>query len=203
MQLDKTKLVMLKKQFNFDSEKYIKENGLVTDKAKAIELLCESNKAWAVIDETLKMDPEIIMYYQPMGYRIDWGWEILLDAGEVITKAYFGEEGFYADMFGRCLQNGYGDAFIPQIDFPEDFDLLTYLKIQFELYLNATLDTLGDSSYFPRAYYKDDIFRKVDSSDNNYYDLQMLKTLVPLMYKPQIKTIGLHPAMQSKTTSEN
>ena len=208
MQLTKRELAKLERQFDFDPEKYIEEHGLVRDKEKAIELLCESNKAWAVLDESLKMDPEVIMYYQPMGYRIDFGEEIVNHDGvldEVLTKAYFCEEGFTADLFIIYLWNHHGDAFMPQINYPKNFDSLTYLKIQYELYLNSTFNQFGESSHFPRTYYKHDKFRKAKESAYRYYDLQMLKTLVPQMYSPKsdVKTIGTHPAMQSKTTSEN
>ena len=54
---------------NFNVEEYIKKNGLVTEKNQAIELLCETSRAWALLDESLKSDPEIIMYYQPIGYQ--------------------------------------------------------------------------------------------------------------------------------------
>ena len=39
----------------------------VTDKNTAIELLCRSPKFWGSLNEELRKDPEIAMYYQPTG----------------------------------------------------------------------------------------------------------------------------------------
>ena len=147
MQLDKSKLAELEKQFDFDPEKYLKEHGLVTDKEKAIELLCESNKAWAVLDESLKMDSEVIMYYQPSGYSVIWFTD--LESHNNLGCRKYCEEGFFCVYFGHLITDADGDAFIPEIEFPENFNFELYCKIQHDYQSVHAIHREIDCSLYP------------------------------------------------------
>lgn len=48
-------------------ENFAKTAGTIKDKSLAIDLLCKTPNAWYALDESLKQDKEVIMYYQPSG----------------------------------------------------------------------------------------------------------------------------------------
>ena len=215
----------LTNSFSFDAEDYIKRHGLVTDKETAIKLLCETNRAWEALDESLKLDPEVIMYLQPTGLkeyclRTPYnGYLNLIDlcaTGEI----FYYENSFEcidsAELIKNCyisLESGLcDDAFLlPKITFPEDFDFEAYLKIQTALKSqNPYVERNGNLKVgieaivntFFTAMKMSGCGLKV-SETTTIFDRNLLKALVPAMYKTKSKTIGTHPAMQSKTTSEN
>ena len=45
-----------------------KSDEIITDKEKAIEALCQTNRAWSHISPELQADPEVIVFYQPIGH---------------------------------------------------------------------------------------------------------------------------------------
>ena len=100
-------------------------NGVVRDKEMAIELLCQSSLAWEILDESLKRDPEVIMYYQPLGYRLLEYTDV--DPEEVGICLCEGVQ--IVPQKGFELEYGENDAFLPKIEFPEGFDYKTYFKI--------------------------------------------------------------------------
>lgn len=98
--------------------------GKIIDKKTAISALCCTSNAWLVITDSLKRDPEVIMYYQPMGLS-----DVVL---------YEDENGNYKEVYSTPLaQKGFrlttsGEQ-IPNILLPEDFDMDMYIEIQHRL----------------------------------------------------------------------
>lgn len=119
-------------------EEYVKNNGFITDELEAIDLLCKTPFAWYALDESLKSNPTVILYYQPFGLakyihkeHISAGaWLYCLEeVDEVEWPTY--------DAWKTIPQKGFklikGDYQIPDIDFPEGFDIELYKRIQNEL----------------------------------------------------------------------
>ena len=201
----------LRKQFMFDSEKYIAEHGLVTDKEKAIELLCESSKAWAVLDESLKADSEVIMYLQPMGER-----RIFLKNANDGSKSSFicSEEGFTCyDIDDRSLNNvdwfrlylnsssKFKYYFVPNINISRNFDFKKYFMIQSMLRASTNKD-YNAAEMFSEAQGMIDYNSDIIGEEVTIYDRSKLASIVAeVCLKP--KTKGIYPTMKSKTTSEN
>ena len=99
--------------------------GYVSDREIAKELLCVSSNAWYVLDESLKEDNEIIMYYQPMGI-------IEYTIYDPVAGGYYGT----SIQCSYSRMGEYSDIQIPNIVFPKDFDINTYVAIQQELMKN-------------------------------------------------------------------
>lgn len=151
---------------------YVNIHGCIKDKQKAIELLCSTSKAWDFLSEELKRDPEVMMYYQPMGveYRGVRTYEAIPMQGAedfeswpvIKKKSWKHERGFtffsvpaLKDM-GYSL-NGYRDDhsyLIPESfvnNAPDGFDLNTYLQIRNELVTKRLDDDTASAisaSYF-------------------------------------------------------
>ncbi len=125
----------------------INVEGPVTDKETAIQLLTQSSHAWKVLDDSLKSDPEVIMYYQPLGHRhIEYSdvnpEEIGICASEGSEDLC--QEGFEPvslhdwfdwrrdGLIGEEVYNGLFHRHLvkPSITFPEGFDYEAYYKIQ-------------------------------------------------------------------------
>ncbi len=202
--------------FRFDVEDYIKKNGKVCDKKTAIELLSRTNIAWCVLDESLRHDPEVIMYYQPMGYR---EFELSVpDNGEILNLGinFTGnmtcrEIGFDWINRAELVENKYvGSEFgisseylIPKITFPEGFDYEAYFKIQDELkmqnpYVMKNESLSGMMKTIVKAFFCVDNregYGWLKRGTTIIYDRNLLKALVPAIYKPEkVKTIGTHPS---------
>ena len=193
--------------FGFNAEEYIAKNGLVTDKAIAIELLCQTSLAWGVLDESLKSDSEVIMYYQPMGYfyqderEYDQVTEQFETSGNYV---YFNEKGFT----GVGLITYDRPFMAPVIQLPEDFDYGTYFEIQRNLgnqflTYNGDLDgttIAGAKNFFTECANPEDHLTESASQENvipgcfglTYiiYDRSRLKTIVG-------------EKLQTKTASKN
>ena len=202
---------------NFNVEEYIKKNGLVTEKNQAIELLCETSRAWALLDESLKSDSEIIMYYQPIGYQ-----EITLrtpDLGDLIDygskwdgSIYKYEPGFEYKTYEELIKLGYlkpktgcyDEFLIPRIEFPDDFDFETYIRIQDALKERPYEE---DNSHLSRrmSAYVSICFSAIRTIGRGWgsggtttiYDRNLLKAIVPAMYKASTKTIGVYPGTEA------
>ena len=127
---------------------------LITDKKTAIELLSKSPIYWEQLDESLKIDPEVIMHYQPSGY-VCWDFykipglgttegifspsELGCEYDELFKEVYMGSEitpqlGFYIE------QKGDKYYFLP-VEFLYNPELKAYkeiyIKIQEELMKNS------------------------------------------------------------------
>lgn len=92
---------------------------LITDKGHAIDLLCQSDKVWDNLSERLKNDPEVILYYQPMGERtevdtVDLGVKVT-DVTHYINHRFTYAEGVQVPAFALNVPG---------------FDLKKYIKIQ-------------------------------------------------------------------------
>ena len=106
-----------------NSIEFIEKYGKISDKAVAIELLCITSNAWLILDDSIKTDNEVIMYYQPMGIMYA---NIEEDLGGVFEDVYSS----YLSQNGFKLVNGIQ---IPEIEIPSDFDMEKYIMIQKEL----------------------------------------------------------------------
>jgi len=65
--------------------------GTVRDKKTAIRLLCEESWYWYALDEELKKDIEVKMFFQPKGYRLEYEFNGNCYRDFVV---YYCEEGF-------------------------------------------------------------------------------------------------------------
>ena len=92
-----------------DVDKFIGKYGKIKDAETAIQMLILTPNAWHVLDDNLKMQNEIIMYYQPA-----------ISGRNISDNRYIAQKGF---------KNNEGMA-IPNIPLPVDFDMTTYLNIQ-------------------------------------------------------------------------
>lgn len=177
--------------------------GRVNDKATAIKLLCQTTFAWDILDESLKNDPEVIMYYQPLGYRhLEYGDGYIAEMGicEIVGHETLCQDGFEVfhdghslkeaglisdEMYQQSIDNKF---FKPEIRFPEGFDYEGYFRIQAELSRNC-LDNLHirfeansvfaesnpESAYLPKSAFL--------RSDSTYvYDRSLLPTIVQKYY---------------------
>ena len=106
-----------------NSIEFIEKYGKISDKAVAIELLGITSNAWLILDDSIKTDNEVIMYYQPMGIMYA---NIAEDLGGVFEDVYSS----YLSQNGFKLVNGIQ---IPEIEIPSDFDMEKYIMIQKEL----------------------------------------------------------------------
>ena len=127
---------------------------LIADKETAIKLLSKSPAYWKQLDESLKMDPEVIMHYQPSGY-VCWDFykipglgttegifsptELGCEYDDLFKEIYMESEttpqlGFYCEVIGNKYY------FLP-IEFLYNPELKaykeTYIKIQEELMKNS------------------------------------------------------------------
>lgn len=100
-------------------KEFIERFGKISDKNLAIELLCITSNAWLVLDDNIKADSEVIMYYQPMGKMHVNIEEDMGGVFEDVYSLYFPQQGFK-------LVN---DIQIPEIEFPRDFDVEKYIII--------------------------------------------------------------------------
>ena len=121
----------------FDKETFLKEHGVITDKKEAINLLCQTNRAWGVIDSTLKKDPEVIMFYQPTGVEVTLRSE---DIGVMLTTVTTWAE----TEFCWSRKGTYTYCLIPIIYFPEGFNFETYASIQQEMSANSRKAVAGE-----------------------------------------------------------
>ncbi len=135
--------------FGLDPE-VAEASSFVTDKETAIRLLCMTPAAWRILDESLKHDPEVIMYYQPLGHKDVEVFDVDPDVYGVSTyrdTMALSQIGFEPVSEDTLKEAGlissaveYGIVLSkPKIDFPEGFDYETYFKIQSEL-REKTLD---------------------------------------------------------------
>ena len=196
--------------FGFNTEAYASIQGLVTDKKPAIELLCRTPEAWAVLDESLKSDPEIIMYYQPLGHKDVSYYDVdpeengccMLLSSEVLSQKGFETVSYY-DLKKSGLISSINESRCyvskPKISFPEGFDYETYFKIQSEL-SKSKLDFFVSSETEGRLFgFADSDRFHVYSEEPTIYDRSLLIDIVSKYYVPTtgeaVKTIGTHPAM--------
>ena len=182
--------------------------GLVTDKEKAIELLCQTSLAWSLLDESLKSDPEVIMYYQPLGHK-----DVLLsdnqdetDIGATISEV-MAQKGFEAVFTFKLKEaglisttDGYGCYLSkPEINFPKGFDYETYFKIQNELSKNRLAVTISLETEARLFGFAHSDVSSIKSEKTTIYDRSLLSDIVSKYYVPTtgeaVKTIGTHPAM--------
>ena len=99
---------------------FIEKYGKITDIETAKKLLCKTSNAWLILDDSIKTNPEVIMYYQPM---IKINLAGLMDFGiyDYIFYLYPTQTGF--KKYGNS-----GENFIPNIEYPEDFNFDKYIK---------------------------------------------------------------------------
>ena len=180
--LEKTLIECL---FGFRKE-VSRASNLVTDKKEAIELLCMTTTAWRLLDESLKSDPEVIMYLQPLGHK---------DVVLYNTTKVLGQRGFEV-VNEEALSR-------PKINFPEGFDYETYFQIQSELRrktLDIFVDPFVEQTLFDYANEDGDI----KDVKLKLYDRSLLSDIVAKYYAPSkevvkassVKTIGTHPEMK-------
>ena len=95
------------------------KRNLITDKEFAIEMLCQTNEVWDRLSEELKNDPEVILYYQPMGgmMKVD-----TVDYGVEVKQATFFTEARFSYTEGMLVP-----AFAFKVP---GFDLKKYIAIQ-------------------------------------------------------------------------
>ena len=177
--------------------------GRVNDKATAIKLLCQTTFAWDILDESLKNDPEVIMYYQPLGYRyLKYSDDYLGEMGicEILGDETLCQDGFEVfrdghslkeaglisdEMYQQSIDNKF---FKPEIRFPEGFDYEGYFRIQAELsrnYLDNLHMRFEANSVFAESNPESAYVPKSASlySDSTYvYDRSLLPTIVQKYY---------------------
>lgn len=95
---------------------FINKYGKIQDKDLAIQMLILTPNVWLVLDEEVKKMADVIMYYQPA------------IIGRTSDK-YIAQKGF------KLL----GDKQIPDINFPDNFDLNTYLEIQNNIPISSSV----------------------------------------------------------------
>lgn len=116
-------------------ESFINKYGTIKDEETAILMLDITSNAWLVIDESLKMNSNVIMHYQPMGLKMNK----LYDKNWYYYSCYFEyEDGFITpdEYFNKKVPDELLEYYrfaIPNIKYPEDFDLELYCSIQEEL----------------------------------------------------------------------
>ena len=124
----------------FNVKKFLKEHGPVTDKNEAIELLCKTNKAWDVLDQSLKLDSDVIMFFQPSGYSISFSYENV--GPELTITTQYSEQDFHKPYYKEL-----GDVYvpigclIPWDKVPEGFEWEKYFQIQKEMKENTRKGT--------------------------------------------------------------
>ena len=105
-------------------ENFISKYGLIRDEEMAKELLCITSNSWLVLDNSLKENSDVIMCYQPMGICNFQVYEDMGGVFELTSDGIITQEGF------KEVKDGIQ---IPNISFPKDFDIDTYINIQKEL----------------------------------------------------------------------
>ncbi len=132
---------MQKYRFLVNTEKY---KNKVTNKAEAIKLLSFSSAFWETLSEELKSDPEVIMYYQPMGIKIKYFCNPDYPHNLVASIAYH-ETGFFPF---RPDDRGYHCRLLPCIEFPRNFNYDMYLQIQDRLLENVVENEINEAFGF-------------------------------------------------------
>ena len=116
-------------------ESFINKYGTIKDEETAILMLDITSNAWLVIDESLKMNSNIIMHYQPIGLRFN---KITDKDNNYYTCYYEYESGFTTPekYFNGKMPNEVLEYYrfaIPNIEYPDGFDLEMYCIIEEEL----------------------------------------------------------------------
>ena len=121
---------------------FIAKYGKITDSDTAKRLLTITTNAWLVLDDSLKHDSDIIMYLQPMGIGSDPVYDESNGVKEEIARHTYLQKDFMTLLdyitlrlsrrFPKELSH-YGFIQFPDISVPEDFDFVTYAKIQDDL----------------------------------------------------------------------
>lgn len=183
----------------------INVEGPVTDKETAIQLLTQSSHAWKVLDDSLKSDPEVIMYYQPLGHRhIEYSDVNPEEIGICATEGSedFCQEGFEPvslDDWFQLLESGlissevYGALFYvrlvrPSITFPEGFDYEAYYKIQAGMNRHRIDDWTAEHEARKLFRQPKPTTSYVYSDETCVFDREFLPALVKELYKaPQTR----------------
>lgn len=130
-------------------QNFINKYGKITDKEIAKRLLCITSNAWLMLDDSLKSDSEIIMYYQPMA---EIGYTIYQDVGciEPIASATGYQKGFKRneEMSSKGYSYNIYACRFPEIDYPEDFNYELYADVQSELFKESKIHTI-EYQYIP------------------------------------------------------
>ena len=125
-----------------NKDEFIKKYGLIKDPEVAKDLLCITSNTWMVLDDSLKENSEIIMYYQPVAVLNCHLEEDMGGVYEITTSCDVSQKGFkiisnysrikdlyntdmakYVKRLGNKIQ-------IPEIKYPKDFDIEKYIEIQ-------------------------------------------------------------------------
>lgn len=125
-------MIELIKNLNENNVKdFIEKYGKVKDIELAIELLCLTSNAWLILDDSVKLNSNVIMYYQPMGHLSE---EFVENFGGVYESIEVDNN--HLDGPREISQKGFKvvkGIQIPKIEFPIDFNLEMYVDIQKEL----------------------------------------------------------------------
>lgn len=141
---------------------FIEKYGKITDVETAKKLLCQTSNAWFILDDSIKINPEVIMYYQPM---VKINLEGLMDFGvyDYIFSLYPTQHGF--------KKHGYfGWDFIPNIEFPEDFNFDKYLEVQHILEKESQRKICDDPSKLCASYVRDGINWVIKVDSDKFFD---------------------------------
>ena len=221
--MNNTDLVYAKLIYNLydltreNAVKYVEQYGAITDPELAKSLLCVTSNAWFILDDPLKRNSDVIMYYQPMAKH---RYEIGADYGayEPIASAEGLQKGFCNIKGNKCKNYAYDVCLFPTIIYPKDFDYELYANIQYEffkgveLYTNHTysifssrispskkklldniefddrqIDVIINGDYY--GYFSRDVER-IDDEDYVIYDRSRLREIVETLSKAkQLKKI--------------
>ncbi len=186
---------------SYTIEDFINKFGIVTDAELAKELLCINPLAWDVLSTSLKKNPEINLYHQPLG--IITFKNSINEIGNFPVK--FGDNIVMTPSNLPCVPKGFfprvnGHMFlaIPTV-FSDDFELsMKYIDIQQALIEQSEVVPLSNillsgkefnTHTFERVFGIPLDEKIIFSSGAKMivYNLELLKTIVPMFFNPNTK----------------
>lgn len=203
--LNDKKLKSLRKLNEDNYKRFIQEFGLVKEKLLAIDYLCYNCKAWYVLSDELKSDPEVIMYYQPNGTIYESRTENPALCKKVphpylYDRLYSADEGFIAthpiDLLSdipteKCVRSLDGLQ-MPLIEYPENFNFELYFAIQESMTYCITF-------HWPQLMNDYAVRRMIPREYRNYDDSICVKWPDDIMYKTYNRSL-LKQIVETKTS---
>lgn len=129
---------MLEEIKNLNSQnvnEFTQKYGKINDIYLAQELLIISPNAWYVIDDSLKKIPEVMYFYQPVGYKHTCIESDTVGVFETVAERYSLPCGF-AFWYGALVPQ----EFLTSQEVMEKFDRNVYLNIQSRIELAGRVD---------------------------------------------------------------
>lgn len=167
-----------------NKDEFISKLDLIKDISIAQKALITSPNAWFVIDNSLKMLPETIVYYQPLGY--------------VTYQKYNCDIDFAIPKGFKMLSN---HQLLPLIKWPNDFDKQIYLNIQkfiqdkaMEYFRLNEWFAVAYNTTFKTSYYRHTSLEEIENAcygrniDYCHFNRECIQEAVDTFYMPKGKS---------------